>query len=50
MDSGAYYDEWHERPARFQHAGQDAVISLEISPHDVGCLVVGAGSRGAGAK
>ncbi|HUT92730.1 MAG TPA: DUF6259 domain-containing protein [Thermoguttaceae bacterium] len=50
VDNAAYYDEWHERPAKFEQDGQDAVISLEIGPHDVGCLVVGAGSRGSGDK
>ena len=36
----AYYDEWRQRPAHVRIEGPDAVISMEIGPHDVGCLVI----------
>jgi len=35
-----YYDEWRERPADVRFDGDDALVSLEIGPHDVGCVVV----------
>ena len=38
--NAAYYDEWHQRPAEVRRDGPDAVISLEIGPHDAGCLMV----------
>ncbi len=34
------YDEWHQRPATVRRDASDAVIHLEIGPHDVGCVVV----------
>ena len=35
-----YYDEWHARPATIRRDGGDAIIALDLGPHDVGCLVV----------
>jgi hypothetical protein len=32
------YDEWHQCDATVRRSGSDAVIHLEIGPHDVGCL------------
>jgi hypothetical protein len=39
-EGASYYDEWNERPASVRRDGKEAVISLEIGPNDVGCLVV----------
>ena len=34
-----YYDEWRQRPAAVRIEGSDALVALEIGPHDVGCVV-----------
>ncbi|MCE5267921.1 MAG: DUF6259 domain-containing protein [Planctomycetaceae bacterium] len=34
------FDEWNQRPASVRRDGADLIVSLEIGPHDVGCLVV----------
>jgi len=34
-----WFDEWHEQPAAVRVEGKEAVISLEIGPMDVGCVV-----------
>jgi len=34
-----WYDECHGRPATVRREGAAAVLSLEIGPHDVGCVV-----------
>ncbi|MBM4034442.1 MAG: hypothetical protein FJ291_22075 [Planctomycetes bacterium] len=40
-ETGAtYHDEWRERPAAIRREGNHAIISLELGPNDVGCLVV----------
>jgi len=44
-EGAAYYDEWHERPAEVRLDGADAVVSLELGPHGVGCLAVEPESR-----
>ncbi len=33
-------DEWNGRPALFRREGGEAIVSLELGPNDVGCLVV----------
>ena len=39
--SGAiYYDEWRQRPAPTRREGKDVIISTEIDPQGVGCLVM----------
>lgn len=35
----AWHDAWGNRPATVRREGADAVVSLEIGPQDVGCLV-----------
>ncbi|NQT38118.1 MAG: hypothetical protein HQ581_11545, partial [Planctomycetes bacterium] len=35
-----YHDAWNDRSAEAQLDGPTAVVSLEIGPHDVGCVVV----------
>ena len=35
-----YYDEWHARPATVRRDAGDAIIALDLGPHDVACLVV----------
>jgi hypothetical protein len=39
-EGATYYDEWRERPAAVRRDGNDAIISVEIGPNDVGCVVV----------
>lgn len=35
-----YIDEWRQRPAEFRIDAQSAILSTDIGPQDVGCLVV----------
>jgi hypothetical protein len=39
-EGASYYDEWHQRPATARIDGEEAVLSTQVGPHDVGCLVV----------
>ena len=34
-----WHDEWSEHPAAVRFDGAEAVVSLEIGPHAVGCIV-----------
>ncbi len=34
------YDEWKQSPAAVRRDGKEAVVTLEIGPNDVGCVVV----------
>ncbi len=34
-----WYDEWHQRPASVRQEGPATVVSLEIGPQEVGCVV-----------
>jgi hypothetical protein len=38
-----YLDAWNDRPAQVQIVGDEAEISLELGPKDVGCVVRTAG-------
>jgi len=40
-DGMTCYDEWHGREATVRRDGAELVVSLEIGPHDVGCVVTG---------
>jgi hypothetical protein len=40
IGKSVYYDEWRECPATVRRDGEDAVLSTEVGPHGVGCLVV----------
>ncbi|OQB82524.1 MAG: hypothetical protein BWX88_03924 [Planctomycetes bacterium ADurb.Bin126] len=39
------HDAWNDRPARVRVGGRRATLSLEIGPHDVGCVVVNSPGR-----
>lgn len=39
-EGDTYHDAWHDRPAEVQRDGQTAVLSTEIGPQGVGCLVI----------
>ncbi|NUQ63492.1 MAG: hypothetical protein HUU20_13520, partial [Pirellulales bacterium] len=39
-ESSAIHDEWHAKPAQVRRDGTEAVVTLEIGPHDVGCIAV----------
>ncbi len=38
-DGTSYEDAWNRRPAIVTRQGDQAVVTLELGPHDVGCLV-----------
>ena len=38
-----WFDAWHGRPVTPKRAGEDDILSLELGPCDVGCLVARTG-------
>lgn len=40
IDGAVYEDAWNGRPATVCRQGDRAVVTLELGPHDVGCLIV----------
>ena len=39
-ERATYTDAWHRRPATIRGDGEDAVLTTELGPHGVGCIVV----------
>jgi len=39
-EGASYFDAWHNRPAELTRDGDHDVISTEVGPHGVGCVVV----------
>jgi len=40
QEGATYHDAWNDRPAAVRRQGAQALITLELGPNDVGCVVV----------